>query len=86
MIGICPSCGKPLKIEQTGGEEDFLPCAEICANPATIPTGMRVMADQAKLLFVDGNMYEYTEKITSKITALILSPSGERSRNGVKSR
>ncbi len=62
MIEICPSCGKPLKIEQTGGEEDFLHCAEIFANPATIPTGTRVMADQAKLLFVDGNMHEYTRE------------------------
>ena len=59
MIEICPSCGKPLKIEQIDGEEDFLHCAEICANPATIPTRTRMMADQAKLLFVDGNMHEY---------------------------
>jgi hypothetical protein len=62
MIGICPSCGKPLKIEQTGGEEDFLHCAEICSNPAAIPTGTRLMADQAKLLFVDSNMHEYTQE------------------------
>jgi hypothetical protein len=62
MIGICPSCEKPLKIEQTGVEEDFLHCAEICANPAMIPTGTRMMADQAKLLFVDGNMHEYTRE------------------------
>ena len=61
MIGICPSCGKPLKTEQICGE-DFLHCAEICANPAMIPTGTRVMADQAKLLFVDGNMHEYTRE------------------------
>jgi len=62
MIGICPSCGKPLKIKQTSGEEDFLHFAEICANPAMIPTGTKVMADQAKLLFVDGNMHEYTRE------------------------
>jgi len=62
MIGVCPSCGKPFKIEQKGEGEDFLHCAEICANPATIPTGTRVMADQAKLLFVDGNMHEYTRE------------------------
>jgi hypothetical protein len=45
-----------------GGEEDTLHCAEICANPATIATGTRVMADQAKLHFVDGNMHEYTQE------------------------
>jgi hypothetical protein len=27
-----------------------------------IPTGTKVMADQAKLLFVDGNMHEYTRE------------------------
>jgi hypothetical protein len=49
------------KIEQIG-LEDILHCAEICANPATIPTGTRVMVDQSKLLFVDGNMHEYTRE------------------------
>ncbi len=86
MIGICPSCGKPLEIEQRGGEEDFLHCTEICANPAMIPTGTRVMADQAKLLFVDGNMHEYTREDYIKITALIRYPSGKQSRNGVKNK
>ncbi len=62
MIGVCTSCGKPLKIEQNGGGEDFLHCVEICANPVTISTGTRVMADQAKLFFVDGNMHEYTRE------------------------
>ena len=62
IIGICPSCGKPLEIGQRGGEEDFFHCTEICANPAMIPTGTRVMSDQAKLLFVDGNMHEYTRE------------------------
>ena len=62
LVGVCPSCGKPLKIEQTGGEEDLLHCAEICSNPAAIPTGTRLMADQAKLLFVDSNMHEYTRE------------------------
>jgi len=49
------------KIEQIG-LEDIPHCTEIYANPATIPTGTRVMADQAKLLFVDGNMHEYTRE------------------------
>ncbi len=60
LVGVCPSCGKPLKIEQTGGEEDVLHCAEICSNPSAMPTGTRLTADQATLHFVDGNMHEYT--------------------------
>ena len=59
-IGVCPSCGKPLKVEQTSGEEDFLRFSEICVNPAIIPTGTKVTADHAELLFIDGNMHEYT--------------------------
>jgi hypothetical protein len=78
LVGVCPSCGKPLKIEQTGGEKDFLHCAEICSNPAAITIGTRLMADQAKLLFVDSNMHSILEKIISKSMALILSPFGEQ--------
>ena len=66
MIEICPSCGKPLKTEQTGGEDDFLHCAEIFANPATIPIGTRLMADQAKLLFVEAICTSISRRLHQK--------------------
>lgn len=62
MIGVCPNCGKPFKIESTGGGEEWRYCAEVCVNPAAIPTGARLQADQATLHFVDGNMNEFTRK------------------------
>jgi hypothetical protein len=59
MIGVCPNCGKPFRIESEGGGEEWSYCAEVCVNPGAIPTGARLMADQATLRFVDGNMNEY---------------------------
>ncbi len=59
MIGVCPNCGKPFRIESTGGGEEWRYCAEVCINPAAIPTGARLQADQATLHFVDGNMNEF---------------------------
>lgn len=61
LIDICPSCRKPLKIEQTE-KEGVLHCAEICLNPEAIPTGTRLMPDQSTLHFINGNMHEYTQK------------------------
>jgi hypothetical protein len=62
LIGICPSCGKPMRIEAGSKEEgeDKLHCADICKNPAAMPTGARLMPDQATLFYTDGNMVEYT--------------------------
>lgn len=62
MIGVCPNCGKPFRIEPEGGGEEWSYCAEVCVNPAAIPAGVRLMADQAKMRFVDGNMNEYTRE------------------------
>jgi hypothetical protein len=65
LIGICPSCGMALKIEETVGKEegvDLLHCSEICSKPAAMPTGARLQADQATLHFTDGNMNEYTRE------------------------
>jgi hypothetical protein len=65
LMGICPSCGKPLKMEQTGGGkegEELRHCEEICSNPAAVPTGVRLMPDQATLRYVDGDMHEYTRE------------------------
>lgn len=56
LIGICPSCGMALKIEETVGKEegvDLLHCSEICSKPAAMPTGARLQADQATLHFTD---------------------------------
>ena len=61
LIGICPSCGKPLKIESKGGEKEGY-CSEICSNPESIPKGVRLLPDQARLIFTDGDMHEYTRE------------------------
>jgi hypothetical protein len=58
LIGICPSCGKPFKTEKEGGE--VVECAELCANPAAMPTGERLRGDQATKVYTDGNMHEMT--------------------------
>jgi hypothetical protein len=57
IVGVCPSCGKPFKIEEEGGLAE---CKEVCANPTAMPTGTRLMADQATKLYVDGDMHELT--------------------------
>lgn len=56
MIGVCPGCGKPFKIEQ--GEEGLAYCEDVCISAADMPTGSRLMADQATKLYIDGNMRE----------------------------
>ena len=65
-------------------KEIFFHCAEICSNPTAIPIGTMLMADQAKLLFVDSNMHQYPREDYIKNHGLILYPSGEQSRSGVK--
>ena len=65
LIAICPSCGKPLRMEQTETKEEgynILNCEELCANPKAIPTGARQMPDGARLLFTDSDMHEYTRE------------------------
>ncbi len=65
LIGLCPSCGKPLKIEQKGTREECevsVNCEELCTNPAAIPRGARIMPDEARLIFTDGDMHEYTRE------------------------
>ncbi|MFB3765037.1 MAG: hypothetical protein ACE14P_07285 [Methanotrichaceae archaeon] len=59
LLGVCPSCGKPFKVEKEGGEEGKSYCTDVCKNPAAIPTGVRLQADQATYHFIDGNMNEY---------------------------
>lgn len=59
MVGVCPNCGKPFRIEATGGGGEWKYCADVCINPAAIPAGARLMPDQATLRYVDGNMHEY---------------------------
>ncbi len=58
MIGVCPGCGKPFRIEQAKGGEGWVYCEDVCISPADMPTGMRLMADQATKIYVDGNMRE----------------------------
>jgi hypothetical protein len=65
LIGLCPSCGKPLKIERTGGTEKgeiSVHCEEFCSNSAAIPSGARIMKDDIGLIFTDGDMHEYTRE------------------------
>ena len=57
MIGVCPGCGKPFKIENAESGE-VVYCEDVCINPAAMPTGERLMPDQATKLYVDGNMQE----------------------------
>ncbi len=59
-VGVCPSCGKPFRIEERGEERAY--CSDVCISPAAMPTGERLMPDQAKKLYVDGNMQEMTRE------------------------
>ena len=89
FIGICPSCGKPLKIERKGVKEEgeiSVHCENLCPNPAAIPSGARIMKDDIGLFFTDGEMHEYTREDYIKNHDVILCPSGEQSRNGMKNR
>ena len=58
MIGVCPDCGKPFRIEPAKGGEGWVYCENVCISPSNMPTGERLMADQATKLYVDGNMRE----------------------------
>jgi hypothetical protein len=65
LIGICPSCGKPLKIEHKGAKEEgeiSVHCENLCSNSAAIPRGARIMKDDIGLIFTDGDMHEYTRE------------------------
>ncbi len=58
MIGVCPNCGKPFRIEEGEGGEGWKYCSEVCIAPAALPTGERLQADQATIKYTDGNMNE----------------------------
>lgn len=58
MIGVCPGCGKPFRIEKAKGGDEWVYCEDVCISPADMPTGVRMMPDQATKLYVDGNMME----------------------------
>ena len=65
LIGLCPSCGKPLKIEHKGTKEEgeiSVHCEELCSNAAAIPRGARIMKNDIGLIFTDGDMHEYTRE------------------------
>ena len=62
MVGVCPYCGRPFRIEPRSGGEGWAFCGEVCVNPVAIPTGARLQADQATMKFVDGNMMELTRE------------------------
>ncbi|NTV27109.1 MAG: hypothetical protein HGA93_00255 [Methanothrix sp.] len=66
MIGVCPGCGKPFRIEKAKGDEGWVFCEDVCINPADMPTGERLMADQATKLYVDGNMNEMKREVYIK--------------------
>lgn len=58
MIGVCPGCGKPFTIQQAEGGEGWVYCEDVCINPADMPVGERLLADQATKVYVDRNMRE----------------------------
>ncbi|NPV62594.1 MAG: hypothetical protein HPY61_08175 [Methanotrichaceae archaeon] len=60
MIGVCPNCGKPFNIEKKGDEWSY--CSDVCIDPASMPTGTRLLSDQATKVYVDGNMSELTRE------------------------
>ena len=62
MIGVCPNCGKPFQWEQGKGGEGWVYCQDVCIGPDDMPTGARLMADQATKLYVDGKMHELTRE------------------------
>jgi hypothetical protein len=62
MIGVCPGCGKPFRIEQAKEGEGWVYCEDVCISPDDMPTGMRLMADQATKKYVDRNMHEMTRE------------------------
>jgi hypothetical protein len=53
MIGVCPNCGKPFRIDNAKGGEGWAFCENIYISPADMPTGERLMADQATKLYID---------------------------------
>ncbi len=59
LLGVCPACGKPFKIEKESEGAGKSYCTDICNDPSAIPTGVRLQADQATYHFIDGNMNEY---------------------------
>jgi hypothetical protein len=58
LIGVCPSCGSLLKGEK-GPREDVVKLCTLCDKPEAMPTGVRLMPDQASLIFTDSKMIEY---------------------------
>ena len=46
MIGVCPGCGKPFRVEQAKSGEGLVYCEDVCISPAAMPTGVRMMPDQ----------------------------------------
>ena len=61
MYAVCPNCGKPLKIEKTEGE-DWAFCSEVCYDTSSLPTGTRMLPDQATKVYTDGSMHELTRQ------------------------
>ena len=66
MIGVCPGCGKPFRVEQAKSGEGLVYCEDVCISPAAMPTGVRMMPDQATKLYVDGNMNEMNRELYIK--------------------
>ncbi len=66
MIGICPSCGDILRGARGAGE-DVVNLCKLCDDPEAIPTGIRLLPDQASLIFTDGKMNEYKREEYRKV-------------------
>ncbi len=58
MIGVCPSCNTVLKGEP-GAKENLMDLCKLCNDQDALPTGVRLIPDQASLIFTDGKMVEY---------------------------
>jgi hypothetical protein len=86
LIGICPSCGVLLEGEK-GKNDDVIKLCSLCDKPDAMPTGVRLLPDQASLIFTDGNMHEYKREEYEKVYGFDPLPVWEAvvsARTGVK--
>jgi hypothetical protein len=51
-----------MRIEKTEGAEGWAVCSEVCYDTSSLPTGMRMLSDQATKVYTDGNMHELTRQ------------------------
>ena len=82
MIGVCPNCGKPFKMEEGKGGEGWTYCSDVCIVPAALPAGERLQADQATIKYTDGNMNELSRTEYIKLHGIDPMPVWEAVKAG----